>query len=176
MFITPFIWFTWSYLKPHSSCRCFLHSCFIRPLEKRPYYAVAMSVRPSTRPHVCLAVHPPAFSGLFQHAWIYHFKTWYMHSVGGTTCRVWVSSQLGHVGSVLQTKVSQTIFCNRGFINQDKSFKFATLVACCILPDTCSIFSKISFSELWRLFLRVLRTTRRWHHRSSSSFIPIGWF
>ena len=25
----------------------------------------------------------------------YQFETWYIHSVGGTTCRVWVSVQLG---------------------------------------------------------------------------------
>ena len=65
-------------------------SLFIRPFEKRTYYAMAMSVRLSVRPSVRV------FRTFFQHALRYQFETWYMHWVGDTTCRVWVSSQLGH--------------------------------------------------------------------------------
>ena len=36
------------------------------------------------------------FQTFLQHALRYQFETWYKHSVGGTTCRVWVASQLGH--------------------------------------------------------------------------------
>ena len=67
---------------------------FIRPFEKRTYYAMAMSVRLSVRPSVRPSVR--VFRTFFQHALRYQFETWYMHLVGGTTCRVWVSSQLGH--------------------------------------------------------------------------------
>ena len=49
-------------------------------------------------PSVCPSVRPSVrvFRTFFQHALRYQFETWYMHLVGGTTCRVWVSSQLGH--------------------------------------------------------------------------------
>ena len=33
----------------------------------------------------------PRFRTLFQHASRYQFEIWYVHSVGGTTCQVWVS-------------------------------------------------------------------------------------
>ena len=52
------------------------------------------SVRPSIR----------VFRTFFQHALRYQFETWYMHSVGGTTCGVWVSSQLGHFHLVYSQK------------------------------------------------------------------------
>ena len=42
-----------------------MHTVFIRPFEKRSYYAMAMSVRPSVRLSVCPSVRPSAFSGLF---------------------------------------------------------------------------------------------------------------
>ena len=71
---------------------------FIRPFEKRTYYAMAMSVRLSVRPSVRV------FRTFFQHALRYQFETWYMHSVGGTACRVWVSSQLGHFDLVYSQK------------------------------------------------------------------------
>ena len=67
---------------------------FIRPFEKRTYYAMAMSVRLSVRPSVRPSVR--VFRTFFQHALRYQIETWYMHLVGDTTCRVWVSSQLGH--------------------------------------------------------------------------------
>ena len=70
----------------------------IPPFEKRTYYAMAMSVRPSVLPSVRV------FRTFFQHALRYQFETWYMHSVGGTTCRVWVSSQLGHFDLVYSQK------------------------------------------------------------------------
>ena len=55
-------------------------------LKNGTYYAVAMSVRLSVS----------VFRTFLQHALRYQFETWYIHSVGGTTCRVWVASQLGH--------------------------------------------------------------------------------
>ena len=51
-------------------------------------------VRPSVR----------VFRTFFQRALRYQFETWYMHTVGGTTCRVWVSSQLGHFDLVYSQK------------------------------------------------------------------------
>ena len=47
-------------------------------LKNGTYYAVAMSVRPSV--HV--------FQTFLQHALRYQFETWYIHLVGGPTCRV----------------------------------------------------------------------------------------
>ena len=49
-------------------------------------------------PSVCPSVRPSVrvFRTFFQHALRYQIETWYMHLVGDTTCRVWVSSQLGH--------------------------------------------------------------------------------
>ena len=75
---------------------------FIRPFEKRTYYAMAMPVRLSVRPSVRPSVR--VFRTFFQRALRYQFETWYMHSVGGTTCRVWVSSQLGHFDLVYSQK------------------------------------------------------------------------
>ena len=46
---------------------------FIRPFEKRTYYAMAMSVRLSVHPSVRV------FRNSFQHALRYQFETWYMH-------------------------------------------------------------------------------------------------
>ena len=80
------------------SCDYFIIMIFIRPFEKRTYYAMAMSVRLSVRPSVRV------FRTFFQRALRYQFETWYMHSVGGTTCRVWVSSQLGHFDLVYSQK------------------------------------------------------------------------
>ena len=80
---------------------CLSH-LFIRPFEKRTYYAMAMSVRPSVR----LSVRPSVrvFRTFLQHALRYQFETWYIHSVGGTTYRVWVASQLGHFDLVYSQK------------------------------------------------------------------------
>ena len=74
----------------------------IRPFEKRTYYAVAKSVRPSVR----LSVRPSVrvFRTFLQHALRYQFETWYIHLVGGTTCRVRVASQLGHFDLVYSQK------------------------------------------------------------------------
>ena len=57
-------------------------------------------------PSVCPSVRPfvRVFRTFFQHALRYQFETWYMHSVGGTTCRVWVSSQLSHFDLVYSQK------------------------------------------------------------------------
>ena len=57
-------------------------------------------------PSVCPSVRPSVrvFRTFFQRALRYRFETWYMHSVGGTTCRVWVSSQLGQFDLVYSQK------------------------------------------------------------------------
>ena len=57
-------------------------------------------------PSVCPSVRPSVrvFRTFFQRALRYQFETWYIHSVGGTTCRVWVSSQLGHFDLVYSQK------------------------------------------------------------------------
>ena len=82
-----------------------LESLFIRPFEKRDVLcrgnvrpSVRLSVRPSVRPSVRV------FRTFLQHALRYQFETWYIHSVGGTTCRVWVASQLGHFDLVYSQK------------------------------------------------------------------------
>ena len=64
----------------------FIKSFLYARLKNGTYYAVAMSVRPSVR----LSVRPSVrvFRTFFQHAFRYHFETWYIHLVGGTTCRV----------------------------------------------------------------------------------------
>ena len=78
---------------------------FIRPFEKRDVLcrgnvrpSVRLSVRPSVRPSVRI------FRTFLQHALRYQFETWYMHSVGGTTCRVWVASQLSQFDLVYSQK------------------------------------------------------------------------
>ena len=74
---------------------------FIRPFEKRDVLCrgnVRPSVGPSVRPSVRV------FRTFLQHALRYQFETWYMHSVGGTTCRVWVASQLGQFDLVYSQK------------------------------------------------------------------------
>ena len=108
-----------------------------------------MSVRPSVRPSVRV------FRTFLQHALRYQFETWYIHSVGGTTCRVRVASQLGHFYLVYSQKEVKPIFFNQGLINQDKFFKFGTKVACCILLDISSVFCKnIIFRILAIIFVR----------------------
>ena len=77
---------------------CPLEKRTLRPFEKWTYYAVAMSVRPSVRPSIWV------FWTFFQHALKYQFVKLGKHSVGGTTCRVWVSSQLGHFDLVYSQK------------------------------------------------------------------------
>ena len=70
---------------------------FIRPFEKRDVLCRG-NVRPSVRPSVRV------FRTFLQHALRYQFETWYIHSVGGTTCRVWFASQLGHFDLVYSLK------------------------------------------------------------------------
>ena len=53
-------------------------------LKNGAYYAVVMSVRPSVRLSLSFRV----FRTFLQHALRYQFETWYIHSLGGTTCRV----------------------------------------------------------------------------------------
>ena len=148
--------------------------------------SVRLSVRPSVR----------VFRTFLQHALRYQFETLYIHSVGGTTYRVWVASQLGHFDLVYSQKYVKPIFCNHGLINQDKFFKFGTQVACCILLDISSVFcKKFIFRILAIIFVRfgffgrfpgffstcfeisiwnLVYTCSRWCYTSSSSFIPIG--
>ena len=78
---------------------------FIRPFEKRDVLCRG-NVRPSVCPSVCPSVRPSVrvFRTFLQHALRYQFETWYMHSVGGTTCRVWVASQLGQFDLVYSQK------------------------------------------------------------------------
>ena len=83
----------------------------IRPFEKRTFYAVAMSASP----YVCPSVRPSAFSGLFQHALRYQFQTRYLHSLGGMTCRVLVSSQVGHFDRIYRQKYVELIFLQSRF-------------------------------------------------------------
>ena len=86
---------------------------FIRPFQKRTYY-----VRPTVRLSVCLSVRlsvcPPSVRqsslDFFQHALRCQFETWYMHSVGGTTWRVWIVITIGSFWPSLQPKVGQTQF------------------------------------------------------------------
>ena len=70
----------------------------IHPFGKRSYYTtcISMSDRPSE------------ISGLLSCniLWKYQFDTWYVHSLGGTTSRVWVSSESGHF-DLLYTKEHQ---------------------------------------------------------------------
>ena len=51
----------------------------------------------------------PSFPGFFQHAFRYQFETWVIHSVGGTTYQVWVSSQLDHL-TYFTAKISSNFF------------------------------------------------------------------
>ena len=78
---------------------------FIRPFEKRDVLCRG-NVRPSVCPSVCPSVRPSVrvFRTFLQHALRYQFETWYINSVGGTTCRVWVASQLGHFDLVYSQK------------------------------------------------------------------------
>ena len=78
---------------------------FIRPFEKRDVLCRG-NVRPSVCPSVCPSVRPSVrvFQTFLQHALRYQFETWYMHSVGGTTCRVWVASQLDQFDLVYSQK------------------------------------------------------------------------
>ena len=130
-------------------------------------------IMPWQCPSVCPSVRPSVrvFRTFLQHALRYQFETWYIHSVGGKTCRVWVASQLGQFDLVYSQKLVKPIFCNHGLINQDKFFKFGTQVACCILLDISSgfckniifrilaiIFVRFGFFEVFRaFFLHVLR-------------------
>ena len=68
---------------------------------KQPFY---MPVWKTGRimPWQCPSVR--VFQTFLQHALRYQFETWYIHSVGGTTCRVWVASQLGLFDRVYSQK------------------------------------------------------------------------
>ena len=78
--------------------RCFDTFLYARLKNGRIMLWQCPSVCPSVRPSVRV------FRTFFQRALRYQFETWYMHSVGGTTCRVWVSSQLGHFDLVYSQK------------------------------------------------------------------------
>ena len=83
-----------------------LYSFLYARLKNGTYYAVVMSVHLSVRPSVHPSIRPSVlvFRTFLQHAMRYQFETWYIHSVGGTTCRVWVASQLGHFDLVYSQK------------------------------------------------------------------------
>ena len=80
---------------------CSLILLFIRPFEKRDVLCCG-----NVRPSVCPSVRPSVrvFRTFLQHALRYQFETWYIHSVGGTTCPVCVASQLGHFDLVHSQK------------------------------------------------------------------------
>ena len=70
-------------------------------------------------PSVRLSVR--VFQTFFQHALGYQFETWYIHSVGATTCRVWVSSQFGHYDLVYsQNEIKLIFFCNHGWPHKSR--------------------------------------------------------
>ena len=72
-----------------SDIRSLSAKVFIRPFEKRDVLCRG-NVRPSVCPSVRSSVRPSVrvFRTFFQHALRYQFETWYIHLVGGTTCRV----------------------------------------------------------------------------------------
>ena len=69
----------------------------------------------------------PSFPDFSQLALRYRFETWYIHSVGHTICRVWVSSQLDHFDLIYSQKHMKPMFCNYGLINQEKPFQFRNI-------------------------------------------------
>ena len=107
------------------------------------------NVRPVVRLSVPLPVRPH-----FLHALRYQFETWYIHSAGGTTCRVWVSSQLGHFDLLYSQKWAKPIF----FATMASQIKInppnVVHRGRCILLDISSVF--ILILEFRRLFLHVL--------------------
>ena len=86
---------------------------FIRPFEKRTYYAVAMSVRPSVCPSVRLSVRPsvrPRFTDFSSTCFeisiwnlVYTFSRW--HDISSSSCIT-----IGSLWPSLQPKVGQTHF------------------------------------------------------------------
>ena len=84
-----------------------VHSQYKRPVMQSFYdflYAGLKNGRimPWQCPSVRLSVR--VFRTFLEHALRYQFETWYLHSVGGTTCRIWVASQLGHFDLVYSQK------------------------------------------------------------------------
>ena len=71
-----------------------------------PVWKTEVLCRGNVRPSVCTSVRPSVrvFRTFLQHALRYQFETWHIHSVGGTTCRVWVAWQLGHFDLVYSQK------------------------------------------------------------------------
>ena len=57
------------------------------------YYTPVWKTDVLCRGNVRPSVH--VFRMFLQHALRYQFETWYIHSVGGTTCQVWIAKQLG---------------------------------------------------------------------------------
>ena len=146
-------------------------------------YAVAMSIRRRT---VC----PSVFRTFVQHVLRYQFETWYMHSIGGTTCFLWVSSEFW---PALRPKVQQTHFWQSW---PHKSISILQIMYICgLLYTSRSLFCKKNhfrhfgdyFSAFWifQIFLGfiftcshisiwiIIYTSSRWCHRLCSSFIPI---
>ena len=71
-----------------------------------PVWKTDVLCRGNVPPSVCPSARPSlrVFQTFLQHALRYQFETWYIHSVGGTTCGVWVASQLGHFDLVYSQK------------------------------------------------------------------------
>ena len=104
--------------------RPILLAVFIRPFEKRTYYAVAMwqdkFLKFGTQVACCILLDISSvfckkniifrilaiifarfrffevFRAFFLHVLRYQFETWYIHALGGVTRQVRVSFQLGH--------------------------------------------------------------------------------
>ena len=119
-----------------------------------------------------------------QHALRNEFETFYIHSLGCTTCRIWVSSQLGHFGLIV---------CRHDLMNQDKSYIGGPLYTCqhkfCIffhnlifgiLGITVAHFGLFVvlfglFSTCFDISILDLVYTLSWRsHKVSSSSIPLG--
>ena len=86
-------WF--SVYRSQNVCQTFLYARLknghIMPWQcPSVHLSVCPSVRPSVRLSVCPSVRPSVrvFRTFLEHALRYQFETWYIHSVGGTTCRV----------------------------------------------------------------------------------------
>ena len=141
-----------------------------------------MSVRPSVRPS---RLRPPVRPSVLR----YQFETWYIHSVGGTTCRVWVESQLGHFDLVYSQKYVKLIFL-QSWPQKSRwiiqiwyiGFKFRFMLKYIfwnfgdyfygfwIFRSFPGFFSTCFEISIWNF----VYTCSRWSYTSSSSFIPIG--
>ena len=82
--------------EPVCIIRCLIRDMvilFIRPFDYTSVWLYARLKNGRIMPWQCPSVHPSVrvFRTFLQHALRYQFETWYIHSVGGTTCQVWVA-------------------------------------------------------------------------------------